>query len=242
MNKPSNKPLLDSNEGRVIYVLILVVLVQSIYPITANGSMTSLIIYQLIYSLLIISGIIVTYHRPRFMWTLIVLGVAWFITGTVFAFNQDAFWANVLGYLVIMTFQATVTWALLSYIFSMKTVTRDVIFASAAVYWLIGAVFIPTYGLIETLTYHFMGASAFVDSAFASAGPVQWQSFVYYSYVTLSTLGYGDVLHVTMLARSVVTLEAMIGVLYTTIIVARLVGLYSAEAIEDDIRERNESE
>ncbi|MCP4417660.1 MAG: two pore domain potassium channel family protein [Chloroflexi bacterium] len=44
----------------------------------------------------------------------------------------------------------------------------------------------------------------------------------------MTTLGYGDVLPVTMWARAFATLEASVGVLYITIIMARLVGLYAS--------------
>ena len=65
---------------------------------------------------------------------------------------------------------------------------------------------------------------------------VPWQVIVYYSYATLSTLGYGDVLPVTAWARSAATFEAVVGVLYTAVIVARLVGLYAAGEVEEDAR------
>ena len=59
------------------------------------------------------------------------------------------------------------------------------------------------------------------------AAAVQWQQFIYYSYVTLTTAGYGDVLPITLWARSLANMEMVIGVLYVTIIMARLVGLYT---------------
>ena len=46
----------------------------------------------------------------------------------------------------------------------------------------------------------------------------------YYSYVTLTTLGYGDITPVSMLARSLSILEAIFGVLYMGALVARLAG------------------
>jgi hypothetical protein len=66
----------------------------------------------------------------------------------------------------------------------------------------------------------------FVDGL-GSAEIFPWQNFVCYSYLTLTTLGYGDVLPVSLWARSMTSLEAIIGVLYLTIIMARLVGLYA---------------
>ena len=51
----------------------------------------------------------------------------------------------------------------------------------------------------------------------------------YFSYVTLTTLGYGDITPVAPAARSVTILEAILGQLYLTIVLARLVGLYLQE-------------
>jgi MFS-type transporter involved in bile tolerance (Atg22 family) len=65
---------------------------------------------------------------------------------------------------------------------------------------------------------------SFVDNTLET--PVRWQQFVYYSLVTLSTAGYGDILPSNMWARMLAGLEATIGVLYVAILVARLVSLY----------------
>ncbi|OTE97435.1 hypothetical protein BCS42_05345 [Crenothrix sp. D3] len=54
--------------------------------------------------------------------------------------------------------------------------------------------------------------------------------FVYYSYVTLTTLGYGDVLAVSKQARGLTILEAIIGQLYLAIMVSRLVSLHISKA------------
>ena len=60
--------------------------------------------------------------------------------------------------------------------------------------------------------------------------------FMYYSLVTLTTLGYGDITPVTPLARNLAAFEAVIGQLYIAILVARLVGLHIVHAGQDDER------
>lgn len=52
---------------------------------------------------------------------------------------------------------------------------------------------------------------------------------LYFSFVTLSTVGYGDIAAVSNPARLLAMVEAVIGVFYTTILIARLVSLYSSE-------------
>jgi hypothetical protein len=49
---------------------------------------------------------------------------------------------------------------------------------------------------------------------------------MFFSFVTLTTLGYGDITPVTSAARSLAVIEAVFGVLYNAILIARLVGLY----------------
>lgn len=83
---------------------------------------------------------------------------------------------------------------------------------------LLGPVFVSAFGLLETVTFAQTGAQAFIDGQAETGNILPWQHLVYYSYVTLTTLGYGDILPVTIWARSLVSFEAIISVLYVTII------------------------
>ncbi len=56
----------------------------------------------------------------------------------------------------------------------------------------------------------------------------QLRGFIYFSFVTITTLGYGDITPRTMGAATLTYLEALIGQLYIAIMIARLVGLYAA--------------
>ena len=63
-----------------------------------------------------------------------------------------------------------------------------------------------------------------------TSGPGQdhFDRFVYFSLVTLTTLGYGDISPKTSLAGILATLEAVVGVFYIAILVAALVGDFMA--------------
>jgi hypothetical protein len=230
----------DPIHGRVIYLLILVVIVQFIWPMTDGNSPFWLLAYQALYMTLMVSGILVARDSPHSVRALIVFAVLWIFAGAAYAFNQDALWAQLAGYAMIACFQITVVAVLLKYIFRAKTVNRDVLYAASAVYLLLGAIFVPVFGTIESLTFAMTGGQhAFADSAVAVGDIFTWQNFIYYSYVTLTTMGYGDILPKTMWARSAATLEACIGVLYTAIIISRLVGLYASQEVEEFVEERD---
>jgi len=92
----------------------------------------------------------------------------------------------------------------------------ETIYAALSTYLLAGAFFGVLYSAIEfSMPGSFSGPDKFTDSA-----------ATYYSFVTLATLGYGDFLPRTELARGVATLEVIIGQLYLAVMVARLIGAF----------------
>jgi hypothetical protein len=228
----------DPLQGKIIYVVIMTVLVQFLYPISVGGSPFVLATYQIFYMSLFVAGIFLVSSNRRVMQLLIVASLSWLVVGTAYAFRPELQWANFLGYLILILFQSTMTVVLVRYIFRARVVDRDVLLAACAVYMLLGAIFVPIYGIIETLTWFpAQTIHAFVDGLHDFGGAtIPWQTFVYYSYATLTTLGYGDIVPATFWARSVATLEAVTGVLYTAVIVARLVGMYAANRVEQEIK------
>jgi len=82
-------------------------------------------------------------------------------------------------------------------------------------------------GLIWSLLYLFMAQT--IPGAFNGLEQVVWYdnfaNAAYYSFVTLTTLGYGDISPVTPVARFLVYMEAIVGVFYMAILVASLVGV-----------------
>lgn len=228
---PQNDPL----EGKILIVLIMTILVQFLYPLSIHDSLLVQVGYQLFYMSLFAAGIFLVSSNKRTMRILIATAVAWLIFGTLYAMRPDLFWANLVGYVIVIFYQTMLVVVLVKYMFRTRVVSRDVLLAACTIYLLLGAVFVPIYGIIEALTWFpDQTTHAFIDGVQGTGDrPILWQTFVYYSYATLTTLGYGDLLPATYWARSAATLEAVIGVLYTAVIVARLVGLYAAGEIEE---------
>ena len=102
------------------------------------------------------------------------------------------------------------------------TVNLHRIQGAVAAYLLLGLAWAYAYELVAAL----------VPGAFASGQSLAHQSqvFVYYSFVTLTTVGYGDVTPVHPMARSLAMLEALMGQLYPAILLARLVSLQPQQA------------
>lgn len=218
-------------EGKMIYVLGIVVIVQFSFPITDNNNLLGLILYQILYVSFFGVGIMLSRHRPRLVRGLSVMSVLWVLaTIFIYALNSSSIWALLIIYFVYEALLLSIVFILMEFIFQAKYITRGIIYAAIATYLLLGAIFVPIYGIIETITYVLSDGTvnAFVGSNIQSE-ILRWQDFQYYSYVTLTTVGYGDILPVTMVAKSAAIFEAVMGVMYVTIIMARLVSLYSAD-------------
>jgi hypothetical protein len=151
-----------------------------------------------------------------------ITGFTFFAASMFYAFNPDATWAVFLTYIALIPYLALLVWILARFLSIARVITRDVLYAAMAIYLLLGAIFVPLYGTIETLA-----PGALRDGSTPEAA-IQWQQLIYFSYTTLTTAGYGDVLPVSWWARSLANIEMIIGVLYITIVMARLVALYTS--------------
>ena len=112
---------------------------------------------------------------------------------------------------------------ILIFIYSQKEVTRDLIVGAAIVYLFMALAWSFIFGVVESLH---PGSFSMPEIEGISTS----RSFLYYSFVTLTTLGYGDIIPVTSLARSLCILEAVIGQLYLVVQVAWLVGVHVSQS------------
>lgn len=115
-------------------------------------------------------------------------------------------------------FSAYTTWLLLAGVLRSPRVTGDVLAGALASFIMAGLAFAVVYGVIE----------ARVPGAFVAPGleAAAFPDLVYFSFVTLLTIGFGDVTPAAPLARAVVLFEGIFGVVFTTVVMAALVAGY----------------
>lgn len=114
-------------------------------------------------------------------------------------------------------------YCVLRYVLQSDHITRDQIYAGICVYLMLGFAFGCIYYLLNILNPE---AFAVNNLKLAGTGP---PDLMYFSFVTLATLGYGDITPVARTARALAELEALAGMLYIAIFMARLVSLHSPE-------------
>ena len=130
---------------------------------------------------------------------------------------------------VVGLFAGLVVWLAYSAVMRAHRPVGDRIVGAICVYLLIGLAWSSVY---ETLDGVIPGSFRFpADTGWAVSSPLRYR---YFSFVTLATLGYGDVTPVTVLAGTLASLEAVAGQLYIGITVARLVALSLAERSGSD--------
>jgi len=112
-----------------------------------------------------------------------------------------------------------------AFVFRSGPAALDKLYAAVCVYLIAGVSWASVYAELE---FRVPGSIKF------PVGAENWGDFVYYSFVTLTTLGYGDVCPVSMAARSLAVLEAVFGVVFMATVVARLVGLHTGAPQGDD--------
>ena len=121
---------------------------------------------------------------------------------------------------ILITFFAT---AILSYVLGSGKVTLDKIYGAVCAYLLLGFAWTFTYSLIEELQ---PGSFASSTSPMPHDLVGRVMQLRYFSFVTLATVGYGDIVPHTPAARTLALLEAILGQFYLVALVGRLVGLH----------------
>jgi Ion channel len=190
------------------------------------------LVVSILFSLVLISAVLAVAQRKRFLVIAIVLAIAGIAGRWVNHFRPDLVSPPVflVAGLVLIAF---VIAHLLHFILRAPVVNAEVLCASISAYLLLGLMWTMAYWLVDQLT----PGGAFWYNTNAGTRSINGFTGFYFSFITLSTVGYGDITPVSRIARWLAAMEAMTGLLYVAILIARLVSLYSATG-SDEHREK----
>jgi hypothetical protein len=142
---------------------------------------------------------------------------------------------EVIRHLLLIAFLAYVIWVMLRAIFDSRRVTFNTVCASLCIYLLLGLVWALTYSVDEALD-----PSAFTCTVGGAKNP-GWMrvgrgetTSLYFSFATLTTLGYGDIVPTSPISRMLASMEAITGQLYLAVLVARLVGMHIVYSMDHE--------
>jgi hypothetical protein len=143
------------------------------------------------------------------------------------------FWPDLLPLpfqsVAALAFIGFVEFQLLHFIFRAPRVNSEVLCAGISGYLLLGIFWMSAYRLVSLLN----PAAFSFNIGTSSAHPLAQFEAYYFSFITLSTVGYGDITPLSNGARTLAMMEAMTGTLYMAVLISRLVALYSSQPPED---------
>ena len=137
-----------------------------------------------------------------------------------------------LGAITSCLFLAVTVIALVSRLFIVTSVTLDTISAGICAYLLTGIAFAYAFAVVELQNPGAFSATLFQKQS-SNIAPLMasLHNFIYYSFVCLTTTGFGDIAPMSEGARSLSVMESVFGQLYVAILIARLVSLQVAQSM-----------
>jgi uncharacterized membrane protein len=203
------------------FLILLAVEIFVIAPINRTGLGIGLV-NNILFSLLLLVGLLaMTRHKvlQSVLAMFVALAVATHWARLVFGVPGLEIIDSLLMLSCIIGFLAIVLW----HVYGEGPVTGHRVMGAVAGYLLLSVVFAIAYNLVECLA----PGSFQMAAVLSQHGEPQGQLFYYFSVVTLTTAGFGDITAVNPFARTLVMMEALIGQLYPAILIARLVSLHA---------------
>jgi voltage-gated potassium channel len=184
-----------------------------------------LLLATAITTLVMVAGIAAVGAERRARQFALISGMLWIAVIWLSAFIDWHSWqwlAQLIAYGGRSIFLFTIIVFMLRHILRSREINLDLIFAAISIYLFIGMAFALLYRINTVLDPDALSVQIHEQAN-------QFATFIYFSFVTLTTLGYGDILPVSHFARTLAFLEAVLGVMYTAVLVASLVSIYVAK-------------
>jgi hypothetical protein len=214
-------------------VLVAVLLVALVVQPLAHGVVAGLILYDVLFGLMLVSVFLITFESRRQRLGALALGLPglasnWAAHGLV---GGPRVAADVLYNCLAFGFFAFASVVILRGLFEDKVVRADHIFGAVCGYLLAGVAWGNLYVLADLL----------LPDSFSVKPEIAWQLreehtrrflFNYYSFATITTLGYGGITPIDPATATLSWLESVFGLFYVAVVVAQLVGLKLCQRVE----------
>lgn len=210
------------------YGAVLLVYIAS-YLLLEPFSEGSVLFYKVFYGqyllLLVFGPYILTANRTVFIVSIVMVVLMLF--AHMLAERIDAKVLDLISGYLMLTSLAYITSFMLWHSIQREHVTKQTIYASICIYLLIGMSFGNAYNQLHIL---YPGSFSLGDLGVSTERGVE-NKLLYFSFTTLTTLGYGDVLPTSPVARRLSSLESCIGIMYIALFVGRIIGLFKGQHV-----------
>ena len=201
--------------GAVLAVLLLLIVIA---PLSAGPE--SEIVVEFFFDLVLVTGAYSAAARKGNPWPFRILTsvtLLWRWVALLFESGQVDLGAMVMTAIWLAVAVGTVTMAL----FEQEEADTNLILAAVVVYLLAAVTFAQVFEILELIQ-----PGSFSGVPDGGHPRELGNALLYFSFVCITTMGYGDILPVSELARPLAVLEGVFGTLYLAVMIARLVGLH----------------
>ncbi|HEY4931695.1 MAG TPA: ion channel [Terriglobales bacterium] len=203
-----------------LLLLLSLLLVIVMYPVLDHGDAQRAILGALMFLPLLLATFRLS-EGKGWVWPTVLLMVATFLTAAVSTFFPHPTLVG-LKWALLVVFFGVAVYGLFPYLKNARSVTDAHLYTAVSIYLLLGMQWFALYSAIDV----FFPGSIVQNST----SLVDRQSeLLYFSLVTLSTIGYGDIVPIRGEVRMLAALEGVTGVLYVAITVALLVSSYKQQ-------------
>jgi len=202
----------------LLILLLVILIVAPEVSLLRNGT----VILNVIGVIVLLSGLYaVSERKSQFVVALVLSGLSIFGSWLVVAYPSH--WVVIAAHICATALLGFFAITILIYVMRTGAVTGDRIFAAICAYLIIGYAWAFAYAILDECQ----------PGAFSTAIEIARNDYVgrviqmrYFSFVTLATVGYGDIVPKTSAARTMTILEAIFGQFYLVALIGRLVGLH----------------
>ena len=219
---------IHEQSGEFRFQLLLVCLFGAVLiPPYFEGHSWFGLVWKVVFTLVLLASAYSVIRMRKLYRPALVLMIPTVITVWLEFYVDQNEWVFYLDNLTTIGFMGFIGYHFLRYILECRVVTTNVIYASMCLYLILAIMWAAIYANIHLFydgAFNFSNEHLVVDDHYDER---IMGVFSYYSFVTLSTLGYGDITPINKVAQAWVSVEAMIGQFYIAIIMARLVSMHA---------------
>ena len=200
-----------------IVILLIAILSMVIGDPFIDGFFLSSIIADILLSLVFVAGIYAISQKKKNIYIALILAAP-MIFSIWGAYLIESLELLVIGQMCGIVYTVFIISLMIKFILEQKEVTKEVIYAAVVIYMLMAIMWSFMYFILE---YVYPNSFSFPKTDFTDI-----YKYLYFSFVTITTLGFGDVAPLNQKAGSLVILEAVTGQIYLVVVVAWLVGMH----------------
>jgi len=208
-------------KSRFVYIILAIMLVILVSPFIRHTGKTGHLFTTLLATLIpLTSFYALTADRNRAIVILFIAapfvildGMSMFFTNRYLMIASIGFGTILYCYIIVL---------LVVNLLSYRVVTADLIYCAISTYFLIGVMWAGIYIVLEGI------------SPGSFSGISETSDLLYFSFVTLTTVGFGEITPQSILGKRLVVFEAAMGGIYLAVIIAMIVGRYMSMQVEQD--------